>query len=124
MTKRSNSFRTCGPPPDIKLLRSFMPLNSNVISQVKNFVFTKINHGEVEVSGTVVDLLSAVSCFWGCHRIPTQEVLNDLLAQGEDNAGMSGIVRWEPFQLIDSEYETRSETLSLSNHGFQIVPDT
>jgi len=30
LTNRSSAFRPCGPPPDIKMLRIFMPLNSNV----------------------------------------------------------------------------------------------
>ena len=46
ITNRSSSFRACGPPPDIKLLRSFTPLNSNVRQSHKEQVWRKKNYLE------------------------------------------------------------------------------
>ncbi len=43
-------------------------------------------------------------CFFGSTRIPPKIVLNDILRTGIDDAGMSGGVKWEPFQLSEEEY--------------------
>jgi hypothetical protein len=61
-------------------------------------------------TGTVIDLLEHMPYFLKS-RVPTKVVLNDILNTGIDDGGMSGGVKWEPFQLADEEYREVREVL-------------
>ena len=60
---------------------------------------------ESSIEGTVTDLLLAIPYLLVTHIVPPLAVLNEVLATGESNAGMSGGCRWEPFSLTPSEFE-------------------
>ncbi|MDY7093829.1 MAG: hypothetical protein SX243_12730 [Acidobacteriota bacterium] len=43
--------------------------------------------------------------------LPPQAVLNDFLARGESNAGMSGAMIWKPLEVSEAEYDELVEVL-------------
>jgi hypothetical protein len=61
--------------------------------------------GEFPERGTVADLLRAIPYLLSAQIVPPLHVVNDLLAKGSDDAGMSGGCKWEPFQLSQPEWE-------------------
>ena len=61
--------------------------------------------GEFPERGTVADLLLEIPYLLTARIIPPLHVINDLLAKGLDDAGMSGGCEWEPFQIVESEWE-------------------
>ncbi len=74
-----------------------------------DFIVTGMG-GEAETSGTSLDLLRSIPYFLGKY-IPPIVVINSILGSGENDAGMSGGARWEPFQLAHDEYEEISGIL-------------
>ena len=72
--------------------------------------------GEFPEQGTVADLLAAIPYLLTARIIPPLHVVNDLLAKGLDDAGMSGGCQWEPFQITEAEWEDLASQLkSLPN---------
>ena len=67
--------------------------------------------GECPEQGTVADLLSEIPYLLTARIIPPLHVVNDLLAKGVENAGMSGGCEWEPFQISESEWEELASQL-------------
>ena len=67
--------------------------------------------GEFPKQGTVADLLSEIPYLLTARIIPPLHVVNDLLAKGVDDAGMSGGCEWDPFQITQSEWEELVEHL-------------
>ncbi len=55
--------------------------------------------------GTVLDLLADIPYFLPSKLVPPLVVVNSVLAQGKDDAGMSGGCKWKPFQLTQAEYD-------------------
>lgn len=53
--------------------------------------------------------------------IPPRHILNDLLRRGVDDAGMSGHVEWEPFEVGEGEYAAVAD--ELQQRGMTL-PDT
>jgi hypothetical protein len=80
--------------------------------------------GEFPEQGTVADLLLAIPYLLSAKIIPPLHIVNDLLARGAKNAGMSGGCQWEPFQLNRSEWDELAHHLqSQPGHSrFQFVP--
>ena len=68
--------------------------------------------GEFPQQGTVADLLLAVPYLLTPRLIPPLHIVNDLLAKGIDDAGMSGGVQWEPFQITQSEWDALAQHLT------------
>jgi hypothetical protein len=60
--------------------------------------------GEFPRSGTLADLLLEIPYLLTGRITPPLHVVNDLLARGIDDAGMSGGCQWEPFQIGASEW--------------------
>ena len=67
--------------------------------------------GEFQKSGTLADLLLAIPYLLTARITPPLHVVNDLLARGIDNHGMSGGCQWEPFQITASEWEVLARRL-------------
>ena len=61
--------------------------------------------GEFPEHGTIADLLRKIPYLLTAQILPPLHVVNDLLAKGVDDAGMSGGCEWEPFQLSESEWD-------------------
>ena len=61
--------------------------------------------GETPKVGTVADVLLEIPYLLMTRIIPPLRVVNDLLAKGISDAGMSGGCRWEPFQVTPVEWE-------------------
>ena len=61
--------------------------------------------GESRTSGTLADLLLEIPYLLTARIAPPLHVVNDLLARGIVDAGMSGGCRWEPFQITSPEWE-------------------
>jgi len=55
--------------------------------------------------------------------VPPIHILNELLALGIDEAGMSGGCEWKPFALSDEEYEDLAEEL-ITSPEFQCELDS
>ena len=67
---------------------------------------------ESPTEGSAADLVHAIPYLLIARIVPPRAVLNEVLATGEDDAGMSGGCRWEPFSLTQTEYEELLRTLS------------
>lgn len=61
--------------------------------------------GEFPKRGTVADLLLEIPYLLTARIIPPLHVINDLLAKGLDDAGMSGGCQWEPLQITESDWD-------------------
>lgn len=66
--------------------------------------------GEISTSGTLIELLEAIPYLLRT-RIPPRLVLKQILKQGLVDAGMSGGIRWEPFNLSEAEYAELADAL-------------
>ncbi len=67
-------------------------------------------HGELETSGTLLDLLGAIP-YLLMDYVPPRAVINSILASGENDAGMSGGARWAAFEIDTDEYADASAAL-------------
>ena len=65
---------------------------------------------EMEVERSLVELLDAIP-YLLLELIPPLKVVNQVLATGCEDAGMSGGCRWEPFQITEDEYREVVEVL-------------
>ena len=54
--------------------------------------------------------------------IPPLSVINEVMASGCHDAGMSGSTKWKPFQISQEEYEELVESL-MTNPNFAITED-
>jgi hypothetical protein len=61
--------------------------------------------------GTPADLLENIPYLLVLKVIPPLSVVNDLLRRGISDAGMSGGVRWEPFEIDATEWEETRRAL-------------
>ena len=68
--------------------------------------------GETPTEGTVLDLLLAIPYLLQSRIVPPLRILNEVLATGEVEMGMSGGCRWEPFDLAPEEYDELVAALS------------
>jgi hypothetical protein len=74
-------------------------------------------------SGTPVDLLRAIPYLLAMGLLPPLPVVNDILARGEMDAGMSGGARWEPFALGPDEWADVKQALEDDGVQSPAVPD-
>ena len=68
--------------------------------------------GEFPADGTVADLLLEIPYLLTARIVPPLHVVNDLLAKGLDDAGMSGGCEWKPLQITQSEWEELASHLT------------
>jgi len=88
-------------------------------------------HGAVGPSswetGTTVEFLDAIPEVCSYLRryglIPPLPVLNEILAIGKDDAGMSGGCEWRPFKMTSEEYSAVEEELLTSPRFFVTVDE-
>ena len=59
-------------------------------------------------------------CVFGV--VPPQHIFNEILRQGENDAGMGGGAKWKPFEIVESEYEELVENL-VTNPDHKIIED-
>jgi hypothetical protein len=75
--------------------------------------------------GTLVDLvLSIPYLISGCSQggfIPPFQVLNDVLMNGDGDAGMSGGCKWKPFTIEEDEYKEMVKALRKKDHNFRLL---
>lgn len=64
-----------------------------------------------EQAGALPQLLRAIPYFMTGQLIPPLAVVNDVLRQGQADAGMSGAVQWQPFQIDAQEHRQLVERL-------------
>lgn len=82
---------------------------------MKRLTFTRLpahGPGETPTEGTVLDLLLAIPYLLQSRIVPPLRILNEVLATGEVEMGMSGGCRWEPFALTPDEYDELVAALS------------
>ena len=78
--------------------------------------------GEFPEQGTVADLLLAIPYLLSAQVVPPLHVVNDLLARGIRDSGMSRGCEWKPFQLTQPEWDELSQHLqSLPDSTFRFV---
>ena len=73
--------------------------------------------GSFEERGTVADLLQTIPYLLTPRIVPPHHVINELLAKGTVDAGMSGGCKWEPFQITQSEWEAIAQHLKTLPEG-------
>ena len=61
--------------------------------------------GAVQKTGSAADLLLDIPYLLTARIVPPLHVVNDLLAKGISDAGMSGGCEWEPLQITASEWD-------------------
>ena len=62
-------------------------------------------------SGNTVDLLLNMPYLLASGLIPPEFVINELLSQGLNDAGMSGGVQWEPYRLRPGDFDALAQAL-------------
>jgi hypothetical protein len=67
--------------------------------------------GTTPESGNTADLLLNMPYLLTSGLIPPEFVINELLSQGLNDAGMSGGVQWEPYRLRPGDFNALSEAL-------------
>jgi len=60
--------------------------------------------GDTPTEGSVADLVRAIPYLLVARIVPPVDVLNEVLATGESDAGMSGGCTWTPFVLTPAEW--------------------
>jgi hypothetical protein len=72
--------------------------------RVRFLLLPPVGSHETPTEGTVADLLDAIPYLLVTRIVPPLAVLNEVLATGEVDAGMSGGCRWEPFSLTPADF--------------------
>jgi len=67
--------------------------------------------GTIPESGNTVDLLLNMPYLLTSGLIPPEFVINELLSKGLNDAGMSGGVQWEPYQLRPGDFDALATAL-------------
>ena len=67
--------------------------------------------GAIPERGNTVDLLLHMPYLLVSGLIPPEFVINELLALGLNDAGMSGGVQWEPYRLRPGDFEDLAQAL-------------
>lgn len=70
------------------------------------------------VYGSIADLVEAIPYLLVSGVIPPLSVLNDVLATGQRDAGMSGGAQWEPLQLDAADWDELRAGLVQRGHRF------
>ena len=84
-------------------------------------VFARTDSDGERMTGTLADLLQHMPYLLVLGVIPPLEVVNDLLRRGINDAGMSGGVRWEPFEVDAAEWAEARAALEDGGAGYRLV---
>ncbi len=76
----------------------------------------------VKQTGNVTDLLFEIPYLLMQNKIPSEKILNQMLAEGIVHAGMSGGVSWEPFILNEGEFQRVLSMLKAQQPALQFEP--
>jgi hypothetical protein len=75
------------------------------MKQIVFYQLSGIGDGKSKEEGSVLDLLEAIPYLLLRKRLPGLQVINAILAQGYEDAGMSGAVQWQSFQIDEDEFQ-------------------
>jgi len=74
--------------------------------------------GTISESGNTIALLLNMPYLLTSGLIPPEFVINELLSQGLNDAGMSGGVQWEPYRLRSGDFDALAQALQQAfTHG-------
>lgn len=71
---------------------------------IKFKILPPVGAGEIEAEGDTVELLKNIPYMFSSGVVPSLNIINDVLAIGRIDAGMSGDATWEPYQLDASGF--------------------
>ncbi|MEN6321434.1 MAG: hypothetical protein ABFD82_22145 [Syntrophaceae bacterium] len=81
-----------------------------------------VGDGQTPVYGDLLDLLQAIPYLLSDGLIPPLVVLNHIFQMGVYDAGMSGGITWEPFEIDQTEFnELVNGFVSLKNTEYRLV---
>ena len=83
---------------------------------IKYQILPPMGPEEIEAEGNTVDLLRNIPYLFSSGLIPPINVINEILAKGLSDAGMSGGVRWPPYQIDPKSFEELLVQLKASEH--------
>jgi hypothetical protein len=96
------------------------------VRRISYTILPPIGPDELEEEGSLLEFLLNLPHLFYFGYVPSLEVINSFLAEGVDDAGMSGGCRWEPFQITPADYEEvieRLKNIANPSHKFVQVPD-
>jgi hypothetical protein len=74
------------------------------LERLKYNLLPPVGPGSFSAEGSVADLLFDIPYFFLAKIIPPIDVVNELLQKGIVDAGMSGGLKWKPFELDAPSY--------------------
>ena len=72
---------------------------------IKFQILPPVGSEEVEIEGDTIELLKNIPYLLSSGVIPSVDIINDVLANGLSDAGMSGGARWTPYQIEANSFE-------------------
>jgi hypothetical protein len=99
----------------------------NYSDLLKFRILPPVGSEEVEIEGDTIELLKNIPYLFSSGVIPSVDIINEVLAKGLSDAGMSGGARWTPYQIDTNSFEEFVTRLK-EKEGFgsleYIEPDT
>jgi len=83
---------------------------------IKFQILPPMGSEETEIEGNTLELLRHIPYLFSSGVIPSINVINDVLAKGLSDAGMSGGVRWASYHINPNGFEELVAQLKASEH--------
>jgi len=98
------------------------PLMYRSVDEVFEYqVFHATVSGQFPEKGDTVSLLHEIPYLLISEVIPSKEILNEILATGLQDAGMSGGAKWQPYNISQSEFEKLVKSLKLEDPKLEYI---
>tara|TARA_R110001599_G_C11945944_1_gene631212 strand:- start:59 stop:646 length:588 start_codon:yes stop_codon:yes gene_type:complete len=94
-----------------------VPMESKNYSDLIEFqILPPTGSEEIEAHGNTLELLSNIPYLFSSGVIPSIKVINEVLAKGLSDSGMSGGLRWTPYYFDPNSFNELVAQLKTSEH--------
>jgi hypothetical protein len=80
-------------------------------------ILPPIGDGVIKEEGDTKSLLEQIPYLLSFGIIPAEKIMNEILASGLEDAGMSGGVEWEPYGLNEGEFDKLVSVMEDESNG-------
>ena len=95
-----------------------VPMESKNYSDLVKFqILPPTGSEEIEINGNTLELLNNIPYLFSSGVIPSIKVINDVLAKGLSDSGMSGGLRWTPYNFDPNSFKELVAQLKASDNN-------
>jgi hypothetical protein len=94
-----------------------VPMETKSYSDLIEFkILPPVGSAEIEIEGNTSELLKNIPYLLSAGVIPSADIINEVLAKGRDDSGMSGGASWTPYQVDTNGFEELVTQLKAIEH--------